>query len=69
MRLLIFHLPIRIEAIGSTHELAEAMRFRGGLVSRIESQQVGGSVAIDQRDEIQITSLYESRAPQYARPS
>lgn len=62
-------LPITIDAIGDSHSLAEGMRFRGGLVSQIESQQVGGSVVIDELDEVQITALYAPRVPQYARPA
>ena len=62
-------LPITIDAIGDSHSLAEGMRFRGGLVSQIESQQVGGSVGIDELDEVQITALYAPRVPQYARPA
>ncbi len=62
-------LPITIDAIGDSHSLAEGMRFRGGLVSQTESQQVGGSVVIDELDEVQITALYAPRVPQYARPA
>lgn len=62
-------LPIQIEAIGDSHSLAEAMRFRGGLVSQIESQQVGGSVVIEQLDSVQIDALHTPRVPQYARPA
>ena len=62
-------LPIVIEAIGDSHSLAEGARFRGGLVSQVESQKVGGSVAIEELPEVEITSLHQPRAPRYAQPA
>jgi uncharacterized protein YlxW (UPF0749 family) len=62
-------LPIVIEAIGDSHSLAEGARFRGGLVSQVESQKVAGSVAIEELPEVEITSLHQPRAPRYAQPA
>lgn len=62
-------LPIVIEAIGDPHALAEGARFRGGLVSQVESQKVGGSVVIEQLENVEITSLHETRAPRHAQPA
>ena len=62
-------LPLVIEAIGDSHSLAEGARFRGGLVSQVESQKVGGSVAIEELDEVSITSLHQTRAPRHAQPA
>jgi len=62
-------LPIVIDAIGDSHSLAEGMRFRGGLVSQVEGQKVGGSVSIDELDAVTITSLYDAPTPEYARPA
>ncbi|MDI9628323.1 MAG: DUF881 domain-containing protein [Acidobacteriota bacterium] len=62
-------LPIVIEAIGDPHALAEGARFRGGLVSQVESQKVGGSVAIVESPEVEIASLHQPRAPRYAEPA
>lgn len=62
-------LPIIIEAIGDPHALAEGARFRGGLVSQVESQKVGGSVVIEQLENVEITSLHEARAPRHAQPA
>lgn len=61
--------PIVIEAIGNPHSLEEAARFRGGLVSEITSDKVGGQVVIEQLGDVQITSLHEPAAPQYAQPA
>ncbi len=47
-------LPITIVAIGEPHALAEGARFRGGLVSQVESSTVGGSVAIEEHDQVTI---------------
>lgn len=63
------NLPIMIEAIGDPHALAEGARFRGGLVSQVESQKVGGAVIIEQLDMIVIDSLSTARAPSYAQPA
>ncbi len=62
-------LPIVIDAIGDPHALAEGARFRGGLVSQVESSRIGGSVAIEQSDEIEITSLADPPTPSYAEPA
>lgn len=62
-------LPITIVAIGDPHSLAEGARFRGGLVSQVESAAIGGSVAIEEHDEVTITSLYTSEPPSHARPA
>lgn len=62
-------LPIVLEAIGDPHSLAEGARFRGGLVSQVESQKVGGSVVIEELDQVSITSLHTARAPRHAQPA
>lgn len=62
-------LPITIDAIGDSHALTEGAKFRGGLVSQVESDRIGGSVDIEQLDEVEITSLATPRTPRYARPA
>lgn len=62
-------LPIVIEAIGDSHSLAEGARFRGGLVSQVESQKVGGSAVIEELDEVSITALHTPPAPRHAQPA
>ena len=37
--------PITMEAIGDSHSLEEAARFRGGLVSEITGPRIGGTVS------------------------
>jgi len=59
--------PFVIEAIGSATTLREAMIFRGGLADQVEA--LGGSVSVAVRNSIGITSLAESREPEYAQPS
>lgn len=61
--------PIVIEVIGNPHSLEEAARFRGGLVSEITSDKVGGQVVIEQVSEVQIESLHDPAEPQYAQPA
>ncbi len=60
--------PITIEAIGAPETLAEAVRFRGGLVSTVEDSSVGGSVTVTQDRAVRIDSLHTPRAPRFARP-
>ena len=61
--------PITLEAIGDSHSLEEGARFRGGLVSEITGPRIGGSVTIERRDEVEITSLHSPEENQYARPA
>ncbi len=62
-------LPIVIDAIGDPHALAEGARFRGGLVSQVESSRIGGSVAIEELDDVEVTSLVDPSAPEFAEPA
>lgn len=61
-------LPITIDAIGDPQTLAEGTRFRGGLVSQIQAENIGGSVAIEESHEIMITALRTTSEPEFARP-
>jgi uncharacterized protein YlxW (UPF0749 family) len=60
--------PLTIEAIGDPHSLEEGARFRGGIVSEIESPRIGGQVSITQLDRVFIGSLHDAGHNQYARP-
>ncbi len=62
-------LPLTIDVIGQAHELEEASRFRGGLVSQLESAKVGGSVAIETPNRIDVDSTVTVEAPRHARPA
>jgi uncharacterized protein YlxW (UPF0749 family) len=61
--------PITMEAIGDSHSLEEAARFRGGLVSEITGPRIGGTVSIERLDDLEITSLHSPAENQYARPA
>ncbi len=60
--------PIVIDAIGDPVTLEAGARFRGGLVSEVEGQRVGGTVTITAPDEVRIDALAEAREPEFARP-
>lgn len=61
--------PIVIDAIGSPATLEAGARFRGGLVSQVEGSSVGGSVAIEQLEDLRIDSVVEQRENVFARPN
>ena len=61
--------PITLEAIGDPHALSEALRFRGGLVSEISDERVGGQVSIVTESEITIGSVRPVVEPRFARPA
>ncbi|HMS35931.1 MAG TPA: DUF881 domain-containing protein [Arachnia sp.] len=60
--------PYLIDAIGDPATLEAGARFRGGLVSEVEGDRVGGSVLITQSDRINIATTVEPQANQFARP-
>lgn len=60
--------PYLIEAIGDPATLEAGARFRGGLVSEIEGERVGGSVRITQVDSLRIDSLASITPNEFARP-
>lgn len=60
--------PMTILAIGDGPTLAEATRFRGGLVSTIEGDRVKGHVTVKERDVIDITATVTPRPMRYGRP-
>lgn len=60
--------PYIIDAIGDPATLEAGARFRGGLVSEIEGERVGGRVTIEQLGVVEVTSTAEVREPQFARP-
>ena len=60
--------PYVIEAIGDPATLEAGARFRGGLVSEVEGDRVGGSVQIAQLPELDIDSIVAPEPNEYARP-
>lgn len=61
--------PYRIEAIGDSSTLVEAVRFRGGLVSTIEGERVGGVAQVVEVNDLVIDSVHRATTPEYARPA
>lgn len=61
--------PITLDVVGEPHALEEGARFRGGLVSQVQADQVGGRVLISRLDVVQISSLHHVTTPQWARPA
>jgi uncharacterized protein YlxW (UPF0749 family) len=59
--------PFVIEAIGDPDTMAEAMKFRGGLVDRVAN--VGGTATVVKREKVTITALADIESPEYARPT
>lgn len=59
--------PFLIEAIGDPSTLAEAVRFRGGLVDRIANR--GGTATVTEQDKITITALADVQTPEYSQPT
>lgn len=59
--------PFRIEAIGDPDTMAEAVRFRGGLIDRVANR--GGSAFVTEENKITITALADIKSPEYAQPT
>lgn len=59
--------PYRIEAIGDSHDLAEALGIRGGFIDRVATR--GGSATVTEKDKVTITALADVKSPEYARPT
>ncbi len=59
--------PFNIDVIGHPHTLSEAVEFPGGVTEIVES--LGGSVDVNERATVNVTSLAVRREPQYAQPA
>ena len=60
--------PFVIEAIGSPHDLATALDFRGGFNDEVQRPDVDGKVHTQESDKVEISSVVDPAAPEYARP-
>lgn len=60
--------PYVIDAIGDPATLEAGARFRGGLVSVVEGDRVGGSVSIAQLPKVEIATVVTPQPNQFARP-
>ncbi|MGO4957333.1 DUF881 domain-containing protein [Luteococcus sp. Sow4_B9] len=63
------HPPYTLDVIGDEHALEEGARFRGGLVSQVQAEQVGGHVLISRLEQVQVTTLHQPRTPDFAKPA
>ncbi|PIF03024.1 MAG: hypothetical protein CR979_00385 [Propionibacterium sp.] len=61
--------PLTIEAIGDPETLEAGARFRGGLVSEVENQNIGGSVKISKVEKLVINSVATPKAPKFSKPA
>lgn len=60
--------PYVLEAVGDAATLEAGARFRGGLVSEVEGERVGGTVAITQLPELTIDTVVTPEPHDFARP-
>ena len=60
--------PYVIEAIGSPHDLATALDFKGGFIDEVQRPDVDGKVETQETDKVEISTVVEPAAPQYAKP-
>jgi uncharacterized protein YlxW (UPF0749 family) len=60
--------PYVIEAIGSPHDLATALDFKGGFIDEVQRPDVDGQVETQETDNVEISTVVEPAAPQYAKP-
>lgn len=60
--------PYVIEAIGSPHDLATALDFKGGFIDEVQRPDVDGRVETQETDKVEISTVVEPAAPQYAKP-
>ena len=60
--------PYVIEAIGSPHDLATALDFKGGFIDEVQRADVDGTVQVQESDKVEISTVVEPAAPQYAQP-
>lgn len=61
--------PYVIEAIGDSHNLSEAARFPGGLVSEVTGPQINGTAEVKEVQTLRITALHTPQQHRYARPA
>ncbi|MDU1063457.1 MAG: DUF881 domain-containing protein [Cutibacterium avidum] len=60
--------PYTLAVIGEPHALREGARFRGGLVSQMESDKVGASVEITTSQDLIISAVAHPRPMTHATP-
>ncbi len=58
--------PFTVLAVGGAQTLASAMEFPDGVGPTV--RRVGGSISVEQLDEVEVTALQPAPEPAYARP-
>jgi uncharacterized protein YlxW (UPF0749 family) len=61
------HPPYRIDVIGSSHTLAQAVVFPGGLNDEVA--QVGGTADVEEAEVVRVASLHTVVPPEYSQPT
>ena len=60
--------PYTLTIIGEPHALKEGARFRGGLVSQMESDKVGARVEVTTSNDLTITAVARPQPMAHATP-
>ena len=60
--------PYTLTIIGEPHDLKEGAKFRGGLVSQMESDKVGASVEVTTSQDLTITAVAHPQPMTHATP-
>ncbi|MCQ8210139.1 DUF881 domain-containing protein, partial [Cutibacterium acnes subsp. acnes] len=60
--------PYTLTIIGQPHALKEGAKFRGGLVSQMESDKVGASVEVTTSRDLTITAVARPQPRTHATP-
>ncbi|MSS45573.1 DUF881 domain-containing protein [Cutibacterium sp. WCA-380-WT-3A] len=61
--------PYTLTIIGEPHDLKEGAKFRGGLVSQMESDKVGASVEVTTSQDLTITAIAHPQPMTHATPA
>jgi uncharacterized protein YlxW (UPF0749 family) len=61
------HPPYLIDVIGSSHTLADAVVFPGGLSDEVE--HVGGTTSVHEAEVVKVDSLHTVVPPEYSQPT
>ncbi|HSE07988.1 MAG TPA: DUF881 domain-containing protein [Nocardioidaceae bacterium] len=60
--------PYLLEVVGAPRTLAAALNIYGGFVADVEDPSIGGSVSIEESQNVEIATLAEVPEPEYAEP-
>jgi len=60
--------PYTIDAIGNPETLAAALDFTGGFIDDVEGEAIGGTVVVEQVENLEVATTREPGQPEYAEP-